>query len=109
MTLDHVFLTIQSLDAWFDPGFTRKRKDQNAQKGESNMSKTVNLLSPPWLAIRAQLRTVLDARAQQKALERELADYTSENDLTEMHAILDRHGDARAEDIRGLLGAAPRD
>lgn len=108
MTLDHVFLTIQSLDAWVDSGFTSKSKDHHAQKGESNMSKTVNLLSPPWLAIRAQLRAVLDARARQRALERELADYTSENDLTEMGAILDRYDDSLTEDIRGLLGAQRR-
>ena len=45
-------------------GFTRRRKGIHAQKGESNMSKTVNLLSPPWLAIRAQLRSILEAWAE---------------------------------------------
>ncbi len=89
-------------------GFTRKRKDDKAQKGESDMSSTINLLSPPWLAIRAQLRSILEARAEQKALERELAGYTSENDLNEMSAILDRHGDALTEDIRSILGAQQR-
>jgi hypothetical protein len=69
------------------------------------VSKTINLLSPPWLAIRAQLRSMLDARAEYKSLERDLAGYTSENDLNEMGAILDRHGDAHTEDIRGILGA----
>ena len=69
------------------------------------MSKTINLLSPPWLAIRAQLRGILDARAEYKSLERDLAGYTSENDLNDMGAILDRHGDADTGDIRGILGA----
>jgi hypothetical protein len=69
------------------------------------MSSTINLLSPPWLAIRAQLRSVLDARAEYKSLERDMAVYTSENDLNEMGAILDRHGDAYTEDIRSILGA----
>lgn len=69
------------------------------------MSKTINLLSPPWLAIRAQLRGILDARAEYKSLERDLAGYTSENDLNDMGAILDRHGDAYTKDIRGILGA----
>lgn len=69
------------------------------------MSKTINLLSPPWLAIRAQLRSVLDARAEYRSLERELAGYTSEKDLNEMGAILDRHGDAQTDDIRTILGA----
>jgi hypothetical protein len=69
------------------------------------MSSTINLLSPPWLAIRAQLRGILDARAEYKSLERDMAVYTSENDLNEMGAILDRHGDAYTEDIRSILGA----
>jgi len=89
-------------------GFTRRRKGIHAQKGESNMSKTVNLLSPPWLAIRAQLRSILEARAEQKALERDLASYTSESDLNEMGAILDLHGDAYTDDIRSILGAQQR-
>jgi hypothetical protein len=72
------------------------------------MSSTINLLSPPWLAIRAQLRGILEARAEQKTLERELASYTSENDLNDMGAILDRHGDALTEDIRNILGAQQR-
>jgi hypothetical protein len=69
------------------------------------VSKTINLLSPPWLAIRAQLRSVLDARAEYRSLERDLAGYTSENDLNELGAILDRHGDDHTEDIRSILGA----
>ena len=108
MTLDHVNPTIQSLDAWFDSGFTRKRKDHYAQRGKSNMSSTINLLSPPWLAIRAQLRSILEARAEYRSLERELAVYTSENDLNEMSAILDRNDDANTEDIRSILGAQRR-
>ncbi len=72
------------------------------------MSKTTNLSSPVWLAIRAQLRSILDTRAEQRSLERELADYTSENDLAEINAIFDRHSDALTEDIRGLLGAQNR-
>ena len=44
-------------------------------------------------------------RAEQHALELELADYTSEKDLVELVAILDRHSDAEGEDIRRILGA----
>jgi hypothetical protein len=72
------------------------------------MSNTINLLSPPWLAIRAQLRSILEARAEHKSLERDLAVYTSENDLNEMGAILDRHGDVYTEDIRSILAAQRR-
>jgi hypothetical protein len=105
MSLGHRNLTIQSLDAWFDTGFTRKRKGHFARKGESNMSRTINLLSPPWLAIRAQLRSALDARAEYRSLERDLAVYTSENDLNEMEAILDRHDDTHTGDLRSILSA----
>jgi hypothetical protein len=73
-----------------------------------NVSRTVNLLSPPWLAIRAQLRSILEARAEYKSLERDLAAYTSENDLNDIEAILDRHSDAHTEDIRSILGAQRR-
>ena len=72
------------------------------------MSRTINLLSPPWLAIRAQLRSVMDARAEYKSLERDLAVYTSENDLNEMEAIIDRHGDTHTGDIRSILSAQRR-
>jgi hypothetical protein len=69
------------------------------------MSSTINLLSPPWLAIRAQLRAILEARAEYKSLEHDLAGYTSENDLNELGAILDRHDDSNTGEIRGILGA----
>ncbi len=69
------------------------------------MSSTVNLLSPAWLAIRAQLRNAAESRARFRMLERELAGYTSENDLAEMDAILDRHDDASADEIRDVLSA----
>jgi hypothetical protein len=69
------------------------------------MSSAINLLSPPWIAIRRQLREVLADRAEHRALEQELADYTSEKDLTDLVAILDRHSDAETGDIRRILGA----
>jgi hypothetical protein len=69
------------------------------------MSSAINLLSPPWIAIRRQLREVLADRAEHRVLEQELADYTSEKDLTDLAAILDRHSDAETGDIRRILGA----
>jgi hypothetical protein len=69
------------------------------------MSSAINLLSPPWIAIRSQLREIFADRAEHRALEQERADYTSENDLNDLGAILDRHSDAETSDIRRILGA----
>ena len=41
------------------------------------MSSAINLLSPPWIAIRSQLREIIADRAEHRLLEQELADYTS--------------------------------
>ena len=69
------------------------------------MSSAINLLSPPWIAIRSQLREILAERAEHRLLEQDLADYTSEKDLHDLGAILDRHTDAETGDIRRILGA----
>jgi hypothetical protein len=69
------------------------------------MSSAINLLSPPWIAIRSQLREIFADRAELRDLERDLAGYTSEKDLTDLVAILDRHSDAETGDIRRILGA----
>jgi hypothetical protein len=69
------------------------------------MSSAINLLSPPWIAIRSQLREIFADRAEHRVLENELADYTSEKDLHDLGAILDRHTDAETVDIRRILGA----
>ena len=67
------------------------------------MSSAINLLSPPWIAIRSQLREIFADRAEHRVLEQELADYTSEKDLNDLGAILDRHSDAEVGDIRRIL------
>jgi hypothetical protein len=69
------------------------------------MSSAINLLSPPWIAIRSQLREIFADRTEHRVLERDLARYTSEKDLTDLVAILDRHSDAETGDIRRILGA----
>jgi hypothetical protein len=69
------------------------------------MSSAINLLSPPWIAIRSQLRGILTDRADDRGLEHELAGYASEKDLAEIGAILDRHSDDQSGDIRRILGA----
>ena len=52
-----------------------------------------------------QLREIFADRAELRDLERDLAGYTSEKDLTDLVAILDRHSDAETGDIRRILGA----
>jgi hypothetical protein len=69
------------------------------------MSSAINLLSPPWIAIRSQLREMFADRSEHRVLETELAGYTSEKDLHDLGAILDRHTDAETGDIRRILGA----
>ncbi|HEX4291638.1 MAG TPA: hypothetical protein VH021_22120 [Trebonia sp.] len=69
------------------------------------MSSAINLVSPPWIAVRRQLREIFTDRAENRLLERDLADYTSEKDLSDLGAILDRHSDAHTGDIRRILGA----
>ncbi len=51
-------------------------------------------------AIRTRLR---DARAARATLERELASYTSPEDLNDLHAILDRYSDQETAEIRRIL------
>jgi hypothetical protein len=65
------------------------------------MASATNLLSPT--AIRDQVRDLRQARAARKSLEHELAAYTSENDLNDLEAILDRHSDADTTAIRRIL------
>lgn len=69
------------------------------------MSSATNLLSPTWTTIRDQLRDLSEARAARKSLERELAAYTSENDLNDFEATLDRYSDADTAAIRRILAA----
>ena len=56
-----------------------------------------------WTALRGQLEHARKARATHRALERELASYTSQSDLNDLHAILDRHPDHETAQIRRIL------
>ncbi len=67
------------------------------------MSRTTYSLRPLWTEIRAEWRGNREARAQHKALQAELASYTSPSDLNDMDAILDRYEDADTRDIRSIL------
>jgi hypothetical protein len=65
-------------------------------------------LSPLGQEFRAELRARRRNRAARRALARELADYTSERDLADLEAILDRHPEHEAEPVRQLMAAHAR-
>jgi len=58
-----------------------------------------------WAAVRDQVRENRDAHAARAALERELASYSSQADLNDLHAILDRYSDHETAEIRRILAA----
>jgi hypothetical protein len=56
-------------------------------------------------AIRSRIRETRDALGAKTALERELASYSSQSDLDDLHAILDRYSDRETAQIRRILTA----
>lgn len=70
--------------------------------GRSGLVGRVSPVSP-LAAIRDELREAREARAARKALERDLASYTTQADLNDLDAILDRHTDEETADIRRIL------
>jgi hypothetical protein len=64
--------------------------------------------APLLTTIRARTRAARGSRATRKTLERELGNYTSEQDLNDLHAILDRYSYQETADIRRILAARSR-
>jgi hypothetical protein len=58
---------------------------------------------PRWTALRGQFEHARDTRATRRALERELATYTSQSDLDDLYAILDRYPAGQTAHIRRIL------
>ena len=56
-----------------------------------------------WATVRDDLRDARAARAARKALEHDLAGYTTASDLNDLGAILDRHSEEETADIRRIL------
>ena len=56
-------------------------------------------------ALRSQFRAIRDALTARQTLERELASYTSESDLDDLYAMLDRYSDRDTAQIRRILAA----
>ena len=62
-----------------------------------------NPSSPLWVAARDELRTRRAARASRKALERELASYTTPAEQNELDAILERYPADEVAEIRQII------
>jgi len=62
-------------------------------------------LASLWTTVRTQIRDSRDAHAAKAALERDLASYTSQADLNDLHAILTRYSDQETADIRRILAS----
>ena len=58
-----------------------------------------------WTALRGQIRAARHALTARQALERELANYTSQSDLDGLYAMLDRYSDRETVQIRRILAA----
>ena len=58
-----------------------------------------------WNVVSAELSATRQARADRRALARELADYASERDLADLEAVLARHTEEEADGIRQLIPA----
>jgi hypothetical protein len=72
-------------------------------KDRTHMPSITRTVSPRWATIRGEVRHARAVRAERKSLERDLASYTSEADLNDLDAILDRHSDEETRDIRRIL------
>jgi hypothetical protein len=70
---------------------------------ENKMPTIIRPRAPLWHALRVQLHNNRETHTTRKALERELATYTTQSDLDDLHAILDRHTDRETADIRRIL------
>ena len=69
------------------------------------MQTTANRLTSLWTTVRTQLRDSREAYVARAALERELASYSTPEELNDLHAILDRHSDSETAAIRRILAS----
>jgi hypothetical protein len=67
------------------------------------MESTTRSFGRRLTAIREEVRDNRAARAAHRSLEKEIAAYTSESDLNDLQAILDRHSDEETREIRRIM------
>lgn len=58
-----------------------------------------------WADIRGRFRDARVAYGARRQLDREIADYTTQSDLNDLYAILDRYPDRETARIRRILAA----
>ena len=69
------------------------------------MQTTAHRLTSLWTTVRDQLRDSREVHGAHARLERELASYRTDEDLNDLHAILDRYSDTETADIRRILAS----
>ncbi len=69
------------------------------------MTVTTSTRTRLWTALRRRLRATRAALTARQSLERDLASYTSQSDLDDLYAMLDRYGDRETAQIRRILAA----
>jgi hypothetical protein len=69
------------------------------------MQTTAHRLTSLWTTVRTKLRDSRGAHSAQAALERDLATYSTAEDLNDLHAILDRYPDTETAGIRRILAS----
>jgi hypothetical protein len=69
------------------------------------MTATTSARTRRWTALRRRLRATRAALTARRSLERDLASYTSQSDLDDLYAMLDRYGDRETAQIRRILAA----
>ena len=67
------------------------------------MERTRNVQGSLMTVIRDEVRSAREARAARKALEQELASYTTERDLNDLDAMLERYSDEETAAIRRIV------
>jgi hypothetical protein len=68
-----------------------------------SVTETTSSRTRLWVVLRSQLRAARHALTARQALERELANYTSQSDLDDLYAMLDRYSDRETVQIRRIL------
>jgi hypothetical protein len=67
------------------------------------MPTTTRTRTPLLALLRRQFGRSREAYVARRTLERELATFTSQSDLNDLHAVLDRYSDEQTAGIRRIL------
>lgn len=70
---------------------------------EIESTTTAPVLPAAWSTLRRELATRRQAYLARQQLRRDLSSYTSQADLDDLYAVLDRHDDSDAAVVRHIL------